>query len=258
MGRLLILSGRKQSGKSSTAAFLHGYILRKMGLIDRFHMDPKTGELLVPNDTIDSAGNVVPKWGVFDVFRRDEEFTAYAERYIWSHVKAYSYADFLKETAIRLFGLTFEQCYGTNEQKNSLTSLKTKDILFALDKEEKLEAKTLGEYLTARKFLQYFGTNICRRLFGDCWVIECLNRIRSENSELSIVCDGRFPNEIDIPHEYGAKSLRLLLNPYDDQHKSEKALDTYKGFSYELDNSCMTIYQKNDAVLDFLLKEGWV
>ena len=43
-------------------------------------------------------------------------------------IRTYSFADPLKQICINLLGLSNEQCYGSDEDKNSLTSLRWEDI----------------------------------------------------------------------------------------------------------------------------------
>ena len=118
MNKILGISGKKQSGKNTSANYLHGTILKGEGLTEGFKIDPDTGDLLVLTEL---------GWGAFDVTRKDDEFVEYAEANMWPHVKLYSFADTLKTLCIDLFDLRPEQVYGTDKQKNTPTDLRIKN-----------------------------------------------------------------------------------------------------------------------------------
>ena len=142
--KILGISGAKQSGKTTCSNFLHGYQLRLHEAVTKFMMNDK-GELLVNAMTTNEKGEEEEGVGVLDVSRLDNEFVDYASQMVWPYVKAFSFADPLKLLAIHLFGLTEQQCYGSGEDKDTKTPVKTKFM-------RKLLNKDLGDkkFLTAR------------------------------------------------------------------------------------------------------------
>ena len=90
--------------------------------------------------------------------------------------------------------------------------------------------------MTAREFMQFFGTDVCRKMFEPIWVNACINKIRREQSQLAIIADVRFGNEAKSIEEAGGKLVRLTRNVYNDNHSSEVALDDYPFTNY-IDNS---------------------
>lgn len=257
--KILVLSGKKQSGKTSTSNFIHGYIMRMMKITEKFNIDPNNGNLLVWSAVSDGAEGYKYGMGWLDLQSRNPKVLDYLFHVVWPHVKCYNFADELKNIAINVFGLTYEQCYGTNEQKNTATQIRWKDIAFALDKKVTKD-KDLNVFLTAREFLQHFGTGVCRRIYGDCWADSTYKRIQREGSEFAIIADGRFPNEIDLGiDKYNAKSLRLdgIFTELD-THESETALDDYTRFDKRIDNTKMDIMEKSDKVLEALMEWGWL
>jgi len=144
---------------------------------------------------------------------------------------------------MELFGLSYEQCYGTDEEKNSHTNV----------------AKPNGTVVfTAREFLQYFGTNICRTLKPDIWTSFCLQQVEEEKSELAIIADCRFPNEATAVQKAGGKVIRLTRQPYEDSHSSEVALRNFKKFDAVIDNTEMTVHEQIEELLSTLMKWGWI
>lgn len=257
MQNILLITGRKQSGKSSLCNFIHGYLMVKHGIIDEFDLN-EDGELLVPSER---GGKRV--MGVLDINQRTPEFIEYAEQHIWPYVKSYSFATYLKEICMELFDLTYEQCYGTDDQKNSYTDIRWSNVSFALPPRTVGELKRshkFDEFMTGREVLENFGTKICRQINDYCWTNKCLADVKREKVPLAIICDGRFPNEITRSVEFGAKTIRLARNPYNSNTAPEVALDDWKPEDYDLyvDNRAMSAKDKNQLVLKNLIKWGWV
>ena len=162
--KILGLSGVKQSGKTTSMNFLYGYQMRLNDVIQKFLMDAQ-GNLLVNAAMIDDKGKEIEEIGILDVERRDQDFIDYAAMSIWPYVRSFSFADPLKVIAIELFGLSEDQCYGTDKDKNTPIDIKWENMpIYKLS-----SAKKTG-FMTAREFLQYFGTDICRSIKDTVWV----------------------------------------------------------------------------------------
>ena len=248
MTNIIGFSGSKQSGKSTCATFLHGYQLRLNDVFEKFLMDEK-GSLFVNATEIDENGQEVEGLGMLDVNRQDEEFLEYASRNIWPFVRSFSFADPLKSIAIQLFGLTEEQCYGTDEDKNTPINIKWENMPNVIN---------ANGFMTAREFLQHFGTDVCRGIKPDIWTSACINRILSSGTELAIVPDVRFPNEVESIQKAGGKVIRLTRKPHEDEHDSETALDGYDEFDYVIHNADMNIDQTNMALMEVMKGWGWL
>lgn len=158
--------------------------------------------------------------------------------------KTYSFADPLKkDICMNILGLTYEQCYGTDEDKNTLTDLEWE-----------------GKKLTAREAMEIIGTDIFRKLKNNVWVDATINKIKSENIDLAIIPDCRFPNEVNTILDNSGYVIRLTLDPFNSQSNSEKALDKnnydWNRFSFIINNEKMSIDEKNAIILRFLLNKG--
>lgn len=233
------LSGKKRSGKNTAANYIAGRYLQHMRAITDFRIE-KNGWLSVRMNN---------HW----VNIHEGEFNQFfAER----GIKLYSFADPLKEFCMDVFGLTWEQCYGTEEQKNSRTNLKWGDI----PGYQEPEGTCVTEFdpsMTARAVLQYFGTNIIRKMYGNAWVNATIAKVKRENKCLAIITDGRFPNEIEGVQQNDGITIRLLRDVAGkDEHPSETALDDYphSAYSYTLDNKKHTIEEQNQ-LLDPMIDE---
>lgn len=239
---ILGISGRKQAGKNTTANILHAMILKEKELITDWNLGGD-GELLIDNG--DGGG-----WGEFDVTRQDEQFAEWAEHNMWPYVKIYSFADHLKWICIRLFDVPFECCFGTDEQKNQLQehllwenmpgvmtphewSMRQGGVAAGYTQNpEEFNIKLEEGPMTAREFMQFFGTDVMRRMYEPIWVNSCINKIQQEQSGLAIIADVRFPNEAKAIEDAGGKVVRLTREVHEDNHSSEVALDDYPFTDY--------------------------
>lgn len=257
---ILVLSGRKQSGKSSANAFIHGLIMKELGILRNYRLN-EDGKLVVNTAEKNGQGDWVEGEGILDVESPSRQFSVWATFNLWPYVKCYSFADHLKGIAINAFGLTQQQCYGTNEDKDTKTSILWKDMAKFMPPRTVKKLKDTGKIndnMTAREFLEEFGTRICRTLYNDCWVNACMNQVKQEGVPFAIITDGRFPNEVDTVHRHGGKSIRFKKNVYKSKNKAETSLDKYKNFTAEIDNSDMSMAEKNIELIGVLEEWGWL
>ena len=243
--KIIGISGRKQSGKNTIANYINGDILLKNSMISDFYID-ELGKLII--NTTNSSGE--SGFGEFDVTRKDSEFIEYAERELWPYVKVYHFADPLKEMSINLFGLNPQEVYGDDNQKNMKTHIKWESM------PDNINNKTGN--MTNREFLEYFGTNIVRKIKTDAWSEFTIKRILAQKSEIAIIPDVRFPNEVDVIKKNGGIIIRLTRNVFDSNADAETALDNdrfnWDIFDVVIDNQDMSLaelcdYLKNNYFL---------
>tara|TARA_B100001564_G_C20664317_1_gene683020 strand:+ start:1820 stop:2560 length:741 start_codon:yes stop_codon:yes gene_type:complete len=218
--KIIGISGRKQAGKNTVANYITGCIIKDLNMVLDFDISNK-GELEI--ETQNSSGQ--RGWGIFDITRKDTDFVSYADKELWPHVKLYHFADPLKELCINLFDLTPNQVYGTDEDKNTSTPY---------------TQNGWKHDMTAREFLQYFGTDVMRKIKDTVWVDYTLKLIQEEQSSVALIPDVRFPNEIDAIQKAGGIVLRLTRDAYSDNHRCESALDRdnfdWSKFDHVIDN----------------------
>lgn len=232
MVKILGISGRKQSGKNTVANYINGDILKKEKLIQEFALNTCGALNVLTSDNSGASG-----WGILDVTRKDYSFYEYAHMNLWPYVKVYHFADMLKEISISLFGLSYEQVYGNDEQKNTETNILWENMPENTDH--------ITGNMTAREFLQHFGTNVIRKIKDEAWVEATINKILQENTNLAIIPDVRFPNEVDAIHKHGGIVIRLKRNVFHSDHRCESALDEntfdWNLFDHVIDNQSCTI-----------------
>jgi hypothetical protein len=156
------------------------------------------------------------------------------------NVRIVAFATPLKEFCLKVLGLTHEQCYGTNDQKNSLTRVHWD----GLPRRVRVKYSSGRWYnrwfwprkgpMTGREVMQVFGTDVIRSWHGNAWAHAGYELAASIPEQLVIINDGRFPNEIDEGDHYQDASagchvfrIRLMRDVHRDNHPSETALDRY-------------------------------
>ncbi len=203
MSKVIIFSGKKQSGKDSTADYVAN------GLREMDH----------------SVG-----------------ITAFAKP--------------LKEFCMNVLGLTYDQCYGTDEQKDMLVNWKWDDVSIDIrmrysNKDEEYTEGTFNVmksnpvkkyrkiarsgFMTAREVMQIFGTDVMRNNFNNnIWALGAINTIDMMAEDYVLVTDARFPNEIDVARHKEILTIRLHRTNYprSDEHSSETSLDNYPTENY--------------------------
>ena len=240
------ISGKKQAGKDTACNFISSYRLLTKGILEEFKID-KEGKVQVCEN-----GNEI---GEYDI-RALQEFN---EQVAWQFARVFSFADELKCLCINYFGLTFDQCYGDNENKNSLTKIMWKNMPYATKKGKK-------GFMTARELLQVFGTKVMRKIYDPVWSEMCIKNIRDHLESvghpgqcLCLVSDVRFPNEVEAIQKTGGKVIRLTRDVHpEDTSDSEHALDEDKfdwdKFDCVLDNSESSISDQNGLLYKKLVE----
>lgn len=257
---IIVMSGKKQSGKNSTANYIIWKYLNDIKKCNNYKID-NSGDLVDKSDYSVVNNNTLIKYGC----------------------KIYSFADYLKTFLIDVLNVPYNSCYGTEKEKNK----KVDHIIWENFPQEvrnkvnddriKRESKNKFHYLfnkyiveyfslydnypsgpmTGREIMQVFGTEMIRNIYFDCWARSTYNQIKKDGYELSIISDGRFENEILIGEEFNAKSIRLLRCISNDTHPSEIGLDDFpkEKFSLVIDNRDMTFKEQCDYVSPFI--DNW-
>ena len=157
------------------------------------------------------------------------------------NVRIYNFADPLKILCIDVLGLKYRQCYGSDAEKNEL-----------------VDCYWNNKQLSAREVLQIVGTDMFRAMQHNVWANTTIRKIQTENPELAIIADCRFPNEVEAIKKAGGAIIKLQRNIYGSDHASEVALDRknydYSNFDLVVENDSMNIQEQNYCINDFLTK----
>lgn len=255
MTKILGISSKKTGGKTTTFNYLLGMEMLRLGIVrDKFFIDDK-GDLHISDIFGDKSFE-----GIFDPQRRNTGMRTFLQENVSPFIKYYSFAEKLKEMCVDLLELKEEQCFGTDEQKNSLTHLKWEDMP-GYNNSGLPHGKS--GFMTGREVMEYVGTDVMRKIFDPIWINSTIRQIEKDGSMLAVICDCRFPNEVGAIHKAGGKVIRLTRDPFPDStHPAEVSLNKDK-FDWEqfdaiIDNANMSVDEKNVAVQLQLEKWGYV
>ena len=245
MSTIIALSGRKQSGKTTIGNFFISLFLSNMGVSKEIKIEDD-GDISLS----DIYGNDLYK-KITPRYELEKDFvvsTLYKE--LDSHIKIYNFADTLKQSVcMEVLGLSYDQCYGTDENKNELVDCFWPDT--TLSSEEGIDKQ-----MTAREVMQYIGTDIFRRVKKTVWIDSTMSLIAKEKPRMAILTDCRFPDEVDAVKNAGGYVIRLTRNLHNSSHISETALDEdnydWNNFDYVLDNQNLTIYEQSLQIQEWL------
>lgn len=230
------LSGRKQSGKSTASNLIYSIFMANMGISEKIFINTD-GKISISDLFEDIAYE-----GVFDTQSHNilDVNIKKAMDMLNPVIKIYNFADILKRNiCMNILNLSYDQCYGSDEEKNSLTNLVISN-----------------KFATAREIMQYIGTDIFRNMKDDIWVQATLNQIVKDDPQIAIIADCRFPNEIEAIKSHNGIVIRLTRNPFESDHISESILDQDKydwsNFNYVIDNKNYSLYEQSVEIKNIL------
>lgn len=249
----IVFSGKKGSGKSSAAKFLLAKFVNLQLNKERFIIKEEDKQTFVFDQFNNRYVNL--DYPNDDVDYLEKNYSC----------KLYSFADPIKSFCIDSLNFDIAQCYGADTDKNSQTHIFWEDMPEEVREQYKRPRRGTGGVkpakgrMTAREFMQVFGTDICRKFDENCWARSLYARIKKDQNKLSIVQDARFSGEITLGTDVDAQVIRLLRNPYNDLHPSETNLDNFpRGeFTHVVDNSDMSMdvcHNKVWSLVESLIK----
>lgn len=252
VSRLIGIGGKIKSGKNASANFIAGINLVTHGYIDEFKSN-KDGSISVNGENV-KVNDIAP-----------------------SFVKLYGFADGMKHIICDLFNLDIKDAYGSDADKNKLTHIKwenmpgimtRKDLFQATKKFIERRESLLGMkdegfslyyhepgFMSIRDILQYFGTEIGRKIYDKCWINYLINQIKKDSPKIAIIYDCRFDNEA-----YALKEMRglcIYLNKHvptaAGTHSSENGFVDFNEWDAFVDNqNCDNVRCLNEKLYESL------
>lgn len=237
MTKIIGISGKKESGKTTFSNYITGLYMVHLGVVPQFLISEE-GHLQLGDEKV----------SVDEIFKRDSKHPL--ANILGPYIKVYNYAEALKRSVcIDTLGLD-EDCF-SREGKNKPTQYKWKNFKpFLLQDTQKLAKGRDNEFMTNREVMQVVGTDVFRQINNDVWVNACLRRIDKEAPKVAIINDVRFVNEVEGIQKKGGHVIRLTRQVEEDAHASENVLDDYKNFDTVLDNQTLTLDQTAEKVFN--------
>lgn len=231
MTQIIAFAGNKQSGKTTSCNFMLALKLVELGIATNARIN--TSGLIEVSD----IGGENPFNSDFFVLT-DQMLNDLYDQGLSNYIKMYAFADPLKDICVSLLGLTKNQVFGSDEEKNSLTNISWEDM----PGNKKRKGK-----MTAREVMQFVGTDIFRKMKNDIWIESILNRIKADSPEIAVISDVRFLNETEALLDVNAYIVALTrnMNP-DAEHASEKDIPIIlEKANFVIDNQNLDIRQHN-------------
>ena len=257
MTQIIGLAGKKQSGKNTICNCILAIKLSELGICKVSRLSD-SGEI----EVTDIFGENPTKEEFFLFKEPHVDVENLFENELGKYIRLYALADTLKEMSIGILGLERKQVFGTDEDKNSKTNLKWEDMPGVISPGElkkkgftKVQASSLGLLvhakgkMSAREVLQYVGTDIFRKMNHKVWLDSFFSKVESEGSEIALVSDVRFKNEIEEIQKQGGFILGLSRDIYKgtDSHSSESEIgEILSSCDVVIDNSELTIPEQNE------------
>lgn len=256
MGNIVVfISGKAQSGKSSLAKYLTGFVdfydlmcQRRVSQFEEHEKQIVNNDILLNQYDKDPCGlyyknELTGKY--WDLFSNDSILDKQ------KIIKKFSFAKGAKDFCIDYLGLKKEQCYGSDDMKNTLTPYKWEKF------PESIRGSKSG-FMSARDVMKVFATEICRDMFdNEIWVKATIKDILASNYNISFIDDMRFLSELDLALQLkNAYFVRLNRAKTESSHRSETELDNFDWGSLGnrvciIDNSEKSIMNKNIEVCKF-------
>ena len=239
MTQILGFAGKKQSGKNTACNYIIALKLIELGVSKKTRLSAN-GSIEVSDIFGETKGE--QKW--FEFSEKNLNISKLLNDGVGQYVRIYGLADTLKDMCISVLGLTYNQAYGRDKDKNSET-----DIAWGNVPSQHMNFKS--KKMTAREVLQYVGTDIFRKLDPDVWIKSLLRKIEKDSPEVALICDVRFKNEILKLQESGGFIVGLTRDPYNsaDLHSSEKEIEEcFSLCDCIVDNQDKTIEQQLELI----------
>ena len=254
MNKLLGISARRSGGKDSTAHFIVSQILpairvqegdQEVPLVDWSRINDE-GKLVVPAALEDgSIGE-----GILDLDTRNPDTLYWLAQNVDPFVRVLAYANPIKRYCADVLGLDWNKLNGSPADKAEPTK-----YTWACTRGKLPKGVTKDTPMTYRDVVIYIG-EFFRGFDEDAWVNATFLDAESSDTGLTIIKDVRRLNEFEAIERRGGKTIRLLRDPYNDQHDTETALDSpnfdINRFSVVIDNIDMTLEETCMTVFNVL------
>jgi hypothetical protein len=205
---MIILNGKKGSQRTPLAKFVFvEYLNKKIGK-KRFSLRKINKHLFIVDDFNNQE--------IVNIESPNDYLKNIQETY---SVKIYDALEPIKQICINILDLDETQCYGKDEDLNSMTHISWEDVFeetrikYSRKRRGTGEFKMASGFMTAREVLNIVENEIFRKIYKNSIAKALFSTIEKEKYELAIVTNSSYPNEISIGSELGAKTIRLMDNP---------------------------------------------
>lgn len=189
---------------------------------------------------------------------------SYIDTVLSEHYKVYQFtlAAALKEFCVNTLGLKPLQCFGDGKDKETLTEYVWEDVDIDLRRKFAGGSSVKKGFMSAREVMQVQG-ELQRRYFNrDVWIKKIFRHIEeircTGEKAVAVITDIRHKNEIEHCLSSGGSIIHLARKTNNSCADSEAEIlkinwEIYRNV-YIIDNTLMSIEQKEEAILKVLEK----
>tara|TARA_R110000824_G_scaffold128568_4_gene289522 strand:- start:34893 stop:35672 length:780 start_codon:yes stop_codon:yes gene_type:complete len=219
MTQVIGFAGKKQSGKNTICNYIIAMKLAELQISEKTKLG-EDGKIYVSDILGERKADC--EWIEFS--NKNMNVKKIFKDMLGDYIRIYGLADALKDMCVDILGLTNDQVYGTDDDKNTKTHIRWEDTPTFTPQSLNIQRGTM----TAREVLQYIGTDVFRKLDDKIWIKALLRKIHKDNPEVALICDVRFKNEIKALQQDGGIiiGLKRNMNRGNDSHSSEKEIES--------------------------------
>ncbi len=254
--KIVSFSGKLCSGKTSASNFVASIAFMNI-------IRDKDGNPLTDRAWVDENGrlqvNTTEGEQELNLHSKSPEVVQWLDENVHPYLKFFSHADKLKEFAVDVLGLNPDHVYGTQEDKKQLSHIAWENMAgYAQPK----KTKSLN-LMTVREVLEYFGTDIVRRISPNGWAKSSIKSVLQFNPLIAVNDDTRFEDEVEAVKAVGGKVIRLTRTTEEaakNTHKSNTALDNVDPaiFDAVIDNQNLSLQEMFAELIKILENWEWL
>jgi len=260
--KLIAFAGNAQGGKGTSVSYITGMVWHLNNLINKFDVNP-AGQLRI----YDLKNHKFPEGKVFDTFtwnndREIDNVLQTVSPHPLNLVQKISFGDRLKEVVHLMFGIPQELLWGDDKAKATLTQYTAEMFMNLVGKGKfPFKDKKPSDPMSVREILQFFGTEVGRRIYDKLWVDRTVETIHSIINDwrpiLILVDDVRFEAELESIQKMNGVVIGLTRAPKSSagsEHGSEKGHELLDRCNFVIDNQNMNIQEQCSALFPIFVE----
>lgn len=239
--KVLVICGRKNSGKTLLSNYITGYILRQNKIIENFGLTTE-GQLVVNSYWVDEHGATVEGEGILDLNQRSAEHLKFYIESVWPYVKTYSFKGYLSDVLKQIFPV----------ESGKKTPYVWSDLFRFLPPMEVKELKDLEKHskkISYDNFIEILDYEVFRVIDNKYIVNSLIKQIKDEYPSLSIIVDCKTQSDLECIKD----SFETVKTVWIESEKSkkesnkiEKNIENLSNYEFDLkictDNATSVLY----------------
>jgi hypothetical protein len=233
--KVLVLCGRKNSGKTMLGNYVTGYLLRQNKVIQNFGLTDN-GSLVVNSYWVDEHGATIEGEGILDLNQRTPEHIKFYIESVWPHVKLYSFKTFLSDISKTLFSLE-------NDKKTPFVWSDLFRFLPPMEVKDLKDHDKQNKKVPHSNFLEILDYEIFRVINKNYIVNSLIKQIKEEYPGLSVITDCKNIEDLEVVLDNFENTKCVWIesdNSKKESPKIEKNIEALSLFDFDVRISSKT------------------